>query len=122
MYFFFRGVILFGNESYGLEPILHSKSNEHLLFLLKDSQSEPFVCGLANETSLSEDHSHYADMSMFSRVRKYRIALLTFLCSTNTVFDILLNLLNPQKKRNLPQTKYVELVIVVDNQRVSFSH
>ncbi|KAK7122943.1 hypothetical protein R3I94_019909 [Phoxinus phoxinus] len=83
-----RGVILIGNEGYGLEPILHSKANEHLLFLLKDSQSEPFVCGLANEMSPSEDHSHYADMSMFLR-----------------------------KKRNLPQTKYVELVLVVDNQR-----
>ncbi|XDV44868.1 hypothetical protein PO909_013086 [Leuciscus waleckii] len=83
-----RGVILIGNEGYGLEPILHSKANEHLLFLLKDGQSEPFVCGLANETSPSEDHSHYADMSMFLR-----------------------------KKRNLPQTKYVELVLVVDNQR-----
>ncbi|KAL1264065.1 hypothetical protein QQF64_004420 [Cirrhinus molitorella] len=83
-----RGIILVGNNSYGLEPILHSKSNEHLLFLLKDSQSEPFVCGLANEASSSEDHSHDADMSMFLR-----------------------------KKRSLPQTKYVELVLVVDNQR-----
>ncbi|XP_077062075.1 disintegrin and metalloproteinase domain-containing protein 9 [Siphateles boraxobius] len=88
-----RGVILIGNEGYGLEPILHSKANEHLLFLLKDSQSEPFVCGLAKETSPSEDHSHYADMSMFLR-----------------------------KKRNLPQTKYVELVLVVDNQRFVYKN
>ncbi|XP_073684708.1 disintegrin and metalloproteinase domain-containing protein 9 [Garra rufa] len=83
-----RGVILIGNNSYGLEPILHSKANEHLLFLLKDSQSEPFVCGVANETSSSEEHSHDADMSMLLR-----------------------------KKRSLPQTKYVELVLVVDNLR-----
>ncbi|XP_067285607.1 disintegrin and metalloproteinase domain-containing protein 9 [Pseudorasbora parva] len=88
-----RGVILIGNESYGLEPVLHSKANEHLLFLLKDSQSEPFVCGLPHETSSSEDHSHYDDMSMFLR-----------------------------KKRNLPQTKYVELVLVVDNQRFIFNN
>ncbi|XP_058650239.1 disintegrin and metalloproteinase domain-containing protein 9 isoform X2 [Onychostoma macrolepis] len=88
-----RGIILIGNNSYGLEPILHSKANEHLLFLLKDSQSEPFVCGLANETSSSEDHSHYDDMSMFIR-----------------------------KKRNLPQTKYVELVLVVDHQRFVFKN
>lgn len=71
----FRGVILIGNEGYGLEPVLHSKANKHLLFLLKDGQSEPFVCGLANETSPTEDHSHYADMSMFLRVRKFRIVL-----------------------------------------------
>uniref|UniRef100_A0A673M8K1 Disintegrin and metalloproteinase domain-containing protein 9-like n=1 Tax=Sinocyclocheilus rhinocerous TaxID=307959 RepID=A0A673M8K1_9TELE len=88
-----RGIILIDNNSYGLEPILHSKANEHLLFLLKDSQTEPFVCGLANETSSSEDHSHSADMSMFLR-----------------------------KKRNLPQTKYVELVLVVDNLRFVFKN
>ncbi|XP_051530433.1 disintegrin and metalloproteinase domain-containing protein 9 [Myxocyprinus asiaticus] len=86
-----RGVILIGNESYGLEPILRSEAKKHLLFLLKDSQSEPFVCGLANETSPAEDQSHHADLSMFLR-----------------------------KKRNLPQTKYVELAIVVDNQRFNF--
>lgn len=83
-----RGVIIIGNKSYGLEPVLHSKANEHLLFLLEDSHSEPFVCGLENETSLSEDHSRYADMSMFLR-----------------------------KKRTLPQTKYVELALVVDQKR-----
>uniref|UniRef100_A0A8C1QUJ2 Zgc:174164 n=1 Tax=Cyprinus carpio TaxID=7962 RepID=A0A8C1QUJ2_CYPCA len=86
----FKGIILIGNNSYGLERSLHSKTNEHLLYLLKDSQSEPFICGLANETSSSEDHSHYDDMSMFIRVGKY--------------------------------TKYVELVLVVDHQRVSISH
>uniref|UniRef100_A0A8C1KU77 Disintegrin and metalloproteinase domain-containing protein 9 n=1 Tax=Cyprinus carpio TaxID=7962 RepID=A0A8C1KU77_CYPCA len=74
-----RGIILIGNNSYGLEPILHSKANEHLLFLLKDSQSEPFVCGLANETSSSEDHSHSADMSMFLRVGKYVLKNETYL-------------------------------------------
>uniref|UniRef100_A0A8C1LU03 Zgc:174164 n=1 Tax=Cyprinus carpio TaxID=7962 RepID=A0A8C1LU03_CYPCA len=83
----FKGIILIGNNSYGLERSLHSKTNEHLLYLLKDSQSEPFICGLANETSSSEDHSHYDDMSMFIRVGKY--------------------------------TKYVELVLVVDHQRVN---
>ncbi|XP_043109003.1 disintegrin and metalloproteinase domain-containing protein 9 [Puntigrus tetrazona] len=88
-----RGIIFIGNDSYGLEPIMHSKANEHILFLLKDSQSEPFVCGLANETSSREDHSHYDDMSKFIR-----------------------------KKRNLPQTKYVELVLVVDNQRFVFKN
>ncbi|KTG39135.1 hypothetical protein cypCar_00017029, partial [Cyprinus carpio] len=82
----FRGIILIGNNSYGLERSLHSKTNEHLLYLLKDSQSEPFICGLANETSSSEDHSHYDDMSMFIR------------------------------------TKYVELVLVVDHQRIIFKN
>ncbi|XP_052466772.1 disintegrin and metalloproteinase domain-containing protein 9 [Carassius gibelio] len=88
-----RGIIFIGNDGYGLEPILDSNDNDHILFLLKDSLSEPFVCGLANETSFSEDHSHSADMSMFLR-----------------------------KKRNLPQTKYVELALVVDYQRFVFKN
>ncbi|XP_056627688.1 disintegrin and metalloproteinase domain-containing protein 9 isoform X2 [Triplophysa dalaica] len=83
-----RGVILIGNESYGVEPVLQSKANEHLLFLLKDSQQEPFVCGLANDTHQTEDNSHQPSMPMFLR-----------------------------EKRSLPQTKYVELVLVVDNLR-----
>ncbi|TRY58962.1 hypothetical protein DNTS_033931 [Danionella cerebrum] len=88
-----EGVILIGDKSYGLEPILHSKANEHILFQLKDSQSEPFVCGLDNATSPSEGYFHYSDMSMFLR-----------------------------KKRNLPQTKYVELALVVDNLRYVYKN
>nr|XP_055031596.1 disintegrin and metalloproteinase domain-containing protein 9 [Misgurnus anguillicaudatus] len=83
-----RGVIFLGNESYGVEPVPHSQANEHLLFLLKDNRPDPFVCGLANDISQSEDHSQQLTMSMFLR-----------------------------KKRTLPQTKYVELAIVVDHQR-----
>lgn len=88
-----RGVILIGNESYGVEPVPQSKANEHLLFLLKDSEQEPFVCGLANETYQTKDHSHQPIMSMFLR-----------------------------EKRSLPQTKYVELVLVVDNLRFNFKN
>ncbi|XP_026874446.2 disintegrin and metalloproteinase domain-containing protein 9 [Electrophorus electricus] len=88
-----RGVIFLGNESYGLEPAVNSSTNEHLLFPLKHVQTEPFVCGLANDISHSNDGSHEAGLSMIKFLRR---------------------------KRNLPQTRYVELVLVVDNQRFIF--
>ncbi|KAK1794367.1 hypothetical protein P4O66_011255, partial [Electrophorus voltai] len=89
----FMGVIFLGNESYGLEPAVNSSTNEHLLFPLKHVQTEPFVCGLANDISHSNDGSHEAGLSMIKFLRR---------------------------KRNLPQTRYVELVLVVDNQRFIF--
>uniref|UniRef100_A0A3B1JYH8 ADAM metallopeptidase domain 9b n=1 Tax=Astyanax mexicanus TaxID=7994 RepID=A0A3B1JYH8_ASTMX len=81
-----RGVIFIGDENYALEPALHSTTNEHLLYPLKDNQSEPFVCG----TPHGEDSTREATWSMSSFLRR---------------------------KRNLPLTRYVELVLVVDNQR-----
>ncbi|KAG7325326.1 hypothetical protein KOW79_011642 [Hemibagrus wyckioides] len=85
-----RGVIFLGNKSYALEPAVHSSNNEHILFPLESSQSEPFVCGVDSEHDRDHDSSrdHATSMGMFLR-----------------------------KKRNLPQTRYVELVLVVDNLR-----
>uniref|UniRef100_A0A3P8YI45 ADAM metallopeptidase domain 9 n=1 Tax=Esox lucius TaxID=8010 RepID=A0A3P8YI45_ESOLU len=54
-----RGVILLGNDSYGLEPIKQSSTNEHLLYRLEHSQSEPFFCGVTTEASQTESHSHF---------------------------------------------------------------
>ncbi|XP_036392837.1 disintegrin and metalloproteinase domain-containing protein 9 [Megalops cyprinoides] len=89
-----RGVIIIGNQTYGLEPAARSTINEHLLFQLKDSQYEPFVCGVTNEISRSNHHtSHDPALSMTKLFRK---------------------------KRNLPQTRYVELVLVVDKQRFDY--
>ncbi|XP_076844124.1 disintegrin and metalloproteinase domain-containing protein 9 [Brachyhypopomus gauderio] len=85
-----RGVIFLGNESYAIEPALNSLTNEHILFPLKHVQSDPFVCGLANDIPHSHDGTHKDGLSM-----------ITFL----------------RRKRNLPQTRYVEFVLVVDNQR-----
>uniref|UniRef100_A0A674CL81 ADAM metallopeptidase domain 9b n=1 Tax=Salmo trutta TaxID=8032 RepID=A0A674CL81_SALTR len=89
-----RGVILLGNQSYGLEPIKQSTNNEHLLYRLEHSQSEPFVCGVTNETSHTESHSPFhPSLSMTALLRR---------------------------KRNLPQTRYVELVLVADFLRVKY--
>ncbi|XP_074476040.1 disintegrin and metalloproteinase domain-containing protein 9 [Sebastes fasciatus] len=89
-----RGVILLGNETYGLEPVPQSAANEHLLYLLKDSQSGPVTCGVVSEAKSTESHEPFEPgQSLTSLLRR---------------------------KRNLPRTSYVELVLVVDNLRYNF--
>ncbi|XP_040885558.1 disintegrin and metalloproteinase domain-containing protein 9 [Toxotes jaculatrix] len=89
-----RGVIIFGNESYGLEPLPQSATSEHLLYLLKDVQTEPVVCGVVSEAASTQSHEPFEPgQSLTSLLRR---------------------------KRNLPQTSYVELVLVVDNLRYNF--
>ncbi|KAM9431761.1 disintegrin and metalloproteinase domain-containing protein 9-like [Clarias gariepinus] len=82
-----RGVIFLGLESYALEPARNASNNEHILFPLKDNPSEPFVCGVDSGCDQGD-------------------------CGHTLLMDTLL-----RKKRSLPQTRYVELVLVVDNQR-----
>ncbi|CAG13324.1 unnamed protein product, partial [Tetraodon nigroviridis] len=90
-----RGVIILDNETYVLEPVPQSATNDHLLYLLRDVQSEPFTCGVDDEAAASgHGHEHFnAGQTMASLLRR---------------------------KRNLPQTSYVELVLVVDNLRYNF--
>ncbi|KAK5850999.1 hypothetical protein PBY51_001827 [Eleginops maclovinus] len=89
-----RGVIILGNETYGVEPIPQSTTNEHILYLLEDSQSEPTTCGVVSEASSTQSHEHFEPgQSLTSLLRR---------------------------KRNLPQTNYVELVLVVDNLRYNY--
>ncbi|XP_056285943.1 disintegrin and metalloproteinase domain-containing protein 9 [Pseudoliparis swirei] len=85
-----RGVILLGNESYGLEPVPQSATNDHLLYLLKDSEG-PVTCGVFDEALSTQSHEPFEPgKSLTSLLRR---------------------------KRNLPQTSYVELVLVVDHLR-----
>ncbi|KAM9837684.1 disintegrin and metalloproteinase domain-containing protein 9 [Aulostomus maculatus] len=89
-----RGVILFGNKTYGLEPLPESTTNEHLLYRLQDIQSEPVTCGVVSEDAATQTHEPFQPgQSLTSLLRR---------------------------KRNLPQTHYVELVLVVDNLRYLF--
>uniref|UniRef100_A0AAQ5XEG7 ADAM metallopeptidase domain 9 n=1 Tax=Amphiprion ocellaris TaxID=80972 RepID=A0AAQ5XEG7_AMPOC len=89
-----RGVILLGNETFGLEPAPQSATNEHLLYLLKDIRSEPVTCGVVSEAQSTPSHEPFEPgQSLTSLLRR---------------------------KRNLPQTSYVELVLVVDNLRYNF--
>nr|XP_020460771.1 disintegrin and metalloproteinase domain-containing protein 9-like [Monopterus albus] len=86
-----RGVIILGDETYGLEPLPGSTTNEHLLYLLTDIKSEPATCGVINEgESIHSNKSFDPGRSLSSLLRV---------------------------KRNLPLTNYIELVLVVDNLR-----
>ncbi|XP_077359716.1 disintegrin and metalloproteinase domain-containing protein 9 [Festucalex cinctus] len=89
-----RGVILFANDSYGLEPVPLSATNDHILYRLADIQTEPVTCGVVHEATTTPSHEPFEPRHTIS-------ALL-------------------RKKRNLPQTRYVELVLVVDHLRYQF--
>ncbi|KAK0142131.1 Disintegrin and metalloproteinase domain-containing protein 9 [Merluccius polli] len=87
-----RGVIVLQNKSYGLEPVPQSLSNEHHLYPLQDVMSGHRVCGVTNEMPAAQEHHSPFDPG-------------------HTLSSLL------RRKRNLPQTNYVELVFVVDNLR-----
>lgn len=67
--FFSRGVIFIGNKSYALEPALHAANNEHVLFPLENSRSDPFVCGVDSERDCGEDGSCDRTLSMETFLR-----------------------------------------------------
>uniref|UniRef100_A0A8C5HW23 Disintegrin and metalloproteinase domain-containing protein 9-like n=1 Tax=Gouania willdenowi TaxID=441366 RepID=A0A8C5HW23_GOUWI len=89
-----RGVIYLGNETFALEPVPQSPTNDHILYLLRDVQSEPGTCGvISGDGSMPRYENFDPAQSLTSLLRK---------------------------RRNLPQTSYVELVLVVDNLRYNF--
>ncbi|XP_026207138.1 znMc_adamalysin_II_like and ADAM_CR domain-containing protein [Anabas testudineus] len=91
-----RGVIILGKETYGVEPVPQSTTNEHLLYRLKDIQTGPVTCGVAHEALSTQTHERFEPgRSLTSLLRR---------------------------KRNLPQTSYVELVLVVDNLRYNYKN
>ncbi|XP_037547052.1 disintegrin and metalloproteinase domain-containing protein 9 [Nematolebias whitei] len=88
-----RGVIFLGNETFGLEPVAQTATNEHLLYLLEDSQSEPVTCGVVSEATSTPRHEPFEPGKSMTSLRR---------------------------KRSLPQTSYVELALVVDNLRYQY--
>lgn len=75
-----RGVIILGNETYGLMPVPQSATNEHLLYLLKDSQSDPATCGVISEHAASSKQSKgplEPDQSLTSLLRVRMIITIT---------------------------------------------
>lgn len=80
-------MIILDNETYVLEPVPQSATNEHLLYLLKDVQSEPFTCGVNNEDA-SSAHSHdlfNAGQKMTSLFRVRKMASCFLIYSANRV-------------------------------------
>uniref|UniRef100_A0A3P9LVE5 Zgc:174164 n=1 Tax=Oryzias latipes TaxID=8090 RepID=A0A3P9LVE5_ORYLA len=89
-----RGVIVLENDTFGIEPVPKSSTNEHILYHLNDTQYKTATCGVVNEAGSSPSYKPFEpDQTLVSLLRR---------------------------KRNLPETSYVELVLVVDNLRYRF--
>ncbi|XP_055085700.1 disintegrin and metalloproteinase domain-containing protein 9 isoform X2 [Periophthalmus magnuspinnatus] len=93
-----RGIIVLEDETYGLEPIPESTSNQHILYRLSDVNSESTTCGVVES---EENYDGQAQNQSHFEPGRFVPSLL-------------------RKKRNLPTTSYVELALIVDNQRYNF--
>ncbi|KAM9622641.1 disintegrin and metalloproteinase domain-containing protein 9 isoform 2-T2 [Trichechus inunguis] len=88
-----RGLLHLGNTSYGIEPLQNSSRFEHIVYRMDAVHKEPLKCGVSNkdvekETTKDEEEE---SPSMTQLLRRRRAVL--------------------------PQTRYVELFIVVDKEK-----
>ncbi|NP_001179747.2 disintegrin and metalloproteinase domain-containing protein 9 isoform X1 [Bos indicus] len=88
-----RGLLHIENVSYGIEPLQNSSHFEHIFYRMDDVHQEPLKCGVSNkvmeeETTKDEEEEHPSITQLLRRKR-----------------DI------------LPQTRYVELFIVVEKEK-----
>ncbi|XP_069474021.1 disintegrin and metalloproteinase domain-containing protein 9 isoform X2 [Ambystoma mexicanum] len=90
-----RGMLHLENISYGVEPVESSSDFQHLIYRLENVQIEPMMCGATQSFSFGipkeneTDELHPPTMSQLLR----------------------------RKRAILPQTRYVELFLVVDKDR-----
>ncbi|XP_053574054.1 disintegrin and metalloproteinase domain-containing protein 9 [Bombina bombina] len=87
-----RGLLHLENTSFGIEPLESSSDFQHLIYRLEDVKKEPMSCGVSNLDAESKNDLHSPSMTQLLR----------------------------RKRALLPQTRYVELFIVVDNERFTF--
>ncbi|KAK2508901.1 hypothetical protein MC885_005722, partial [Smutsia gigantea] len=88
-----RGLLHIENVSYGIEPLQNSSHFEHIFYRLDDVHQEPLKCGVSNkdiEKETIRDEEEEAP----------------------TITQLL-----RRRRAVLPQTRYVELFIVVDKER-----
>uniref|UniRef100_A0A9L0QZW3 ADAM metallopeptidase domain 9 n=1 Tax=Equus caballus TaxID=9796 RepID=A0A9L0QZW3_HORSE len=88
-----RGLLHIDNVSYGIEPLQDSSHFEHIFYRMDDVHNEPLKCGVSNkdiekETTKDEEEEPPSITQLLRRRRAV-----------------------------LPQTRYVELFIVVDKER-----
>ncbi|XP_065408353.1 disintegrin and metalloproteinase domain-containing protein 9-like isoform X3 [Chrysemys picta bellii] len=95
-----RGILHIGGKRYGMEPVDTSATFEHLFYPLEHVQQDPFLCGVLN------DNLHQ-EKSVKNSLRYTNVSHSTF--SREKLFR--------KKRAVLPQTSYVELFMVVDNNR-----
>ncbi|GAA6068495.1 disintegrin and metalloproteinase domain-containing protein 9 isoform X1, partial [Tachysurus ichikawai] len=97
-----RGVIHMQNTSLGIEPLEGSSDNEHLVYRLEDVKMEPFTCGTP--------HSHHHGDQVPSGHAHI------------TTSGLPVNHQIRKKRAVLHQTHYVELLVVVDNERFNYTN
>uniref|UniRef100_A0A665VRY3 Disintegrin and metalloproteinase domain-containing protein 9-like n=1 Tax=Echeneis naucrates TaxID=173247 RepID=A0A665VRY3_ECHNA len=93
-----RGVLHLSDDSYGIEP-LDSAPEQHLLYRLQDVTSQPRGCGTPHHghaNSNNTEHAQY-ETEEIHRTQHSRM-----------------------KRAVFPKTHYVELLLVVDNERFNF--
>ncbi|XP_042314415.1 disintegrin and metalloproteinase domain-containing protein 9-like [Sceloporus undulatus] len=95
-----RGILHIGGKQYGLEPVSESDRFEHFFFILENSHQRPFLCGVTNE-----DWHHEQSMENFFKYTKASHG--------TSSAEIRLR----RRRAVLPEKRYVELYIVVDNNK-----
>ncbi|KAM3867601.1 disintegrin and metalloproteinase domain-containing protein 9-like [Diretmus argenteus] len=92
-----RGVLHLSNDSYGIEPV-DSAPDQHLLYRLEDVTSQPRGCGTAHtgHDLNTTEHAQYNLEKIHHRQH------------------------SRTKRAILHQTRYVELLLVVDNERFNY--
>ncbi|XP_051525814.1 disintegrin and metalloproteinase domain-containing protein 9 isoform X1 [Myxocyprinus asiaticus] len=102
-----RGVIHTEGTSFGIEPLEGSSSNEHLVYRLKNVKTEPLTCGMPHS------HNHDDEASPRQPSDSY---------VHNITFDQAGSHQTRRKRAVLHQTHYVELLLVVDNERFNYKN
>uniref|UniRef100_A0A8C2KRR4 ADAM metallopeptidase domain 9 n=1 Tax=Cyprinus carpio TaxID=7962 RepID=A0A8C2KRR4_CYPCA len=105
MCMYLRGVIHTEGTSFGIEPLEGSSSNEHLVYRLEDVKTEPLSCGTPHF------HNHDDEASPRQPTDSH-VHNITFVQSGSHLIR--------KKRAVLHQTHYVELLMVVDNERFKY--
>lgn len=85
-----RGLLHLKSGSYGIEPVESSSKSHHLIYRMENVKTEPMACGVSSPNiGQEENHPHAPSMTQLLR----------------------------KKRAILPQTRYVELFLVVDKER-----
>uniref|UniRef100_A0A8I3NHS9 ADAM metallopeptidase domain 9 n=2 Tax=Canis lupus familiaris TaxID=9615 RepID=A0A8I3NHS9_CANLF len=88
-----RGLLHIENVSYGIEPLQNSSHFEHIFYRMDDVHKEPLKCGVSNK-DMEKETTNYEEEEPLSVTQLLR-----------------------RRRAVLPQTRYVELFIVVDKER-----
>ncbi|XP_078095508.1 disintegrin and metalloproteinase domain-containing protein 9-like isoform X2 [Mustelus asterias] len=90
-----RGLLETGDTHYAIEPLESSNTFQHIVYRMEDLLEERLVCGVSDlGTAMQQDHQEHAEQHFHDGH-----SMMGFLRS---------------KRAILPQTRYVELFLVVD--------